>query len=353
MPILFEFVPMGFVAKPEIGKVYVDVGNAFCPGVLDHHHADAPDACTAILVLNHPSFVMEQVVEGKLKVIPHEYPDLDAITGAYFARMHFESIEVKSYHHDWAEYTCRVDQGFTTLDPQQSVTPYSLFMMIMFQVRRAGSCDVHKVSLAMLESGFAFLDTIFAWLDQGGSLDNPSDLLGMNVFSTERELISNDMNKYQEDMERAELVRYELPNKSGCGQQEVSGLWIEKPKSALFKSWARGDKNRAKNDCGFIFLGIQVSDQRFVLSTDPNSDVYLKGLGDLLEQAETEKRKTLGLERVGENRPGYGSSDPWYDGRSPLHHYTIIDSPKAGTVMRFEEVKKLTVSYIGMGESNV
>ncbi|RMD60239.1 MAG: hypothetical protein D6824_09825, partial [Planctomycetota bacterium] len=79
---------MGYVATPEAGKVYVDVGNAFCPGVLDHHHPDAPDACTAALALHHPEYVRSQISGDRLTIIPHEYPDLDAITAAWFVRMH-------------------------------------------------------------------------------------------------------------------------------------------------------------------------------------------------------------------------------------------------------------------------
>jgi len=73
--------------------------------------------------------------------------------------------------------------------------------------------------------------------------------------------------------------------------------------------------------------------------------VYLKGLGDLLEKAEQEKRKALGSEIQGENRPGYNSPDPWYDGRSPLHNYTIIDSPRMGTVLQMIEIQKIVSDY--------
>ena len=77
----------------------------------------------------------------------------------------------------------------------------------------------------------------------------------------------------------------------------------------LHPSWAIGDAARAGNDVGFIFLGFQVSDNRFILSVSPHSDVYLKGLGDVLEKAEVEKSKALGLEIKSENRRGYDSPD--------------------------------------------
>jgi len=225
---------MGFVAKPEAGKVYVDVGNAFCSGILDHHHPGAPNACTAMLVLNHPDFVREQVIDGKLTVIPHEFPDLDAITGAYFARMYFEDFEIKPCHHDWAEYVCRVDQGFTSLDSLQPVTPYSLFMMRMFQVRNAVSGDAHKVSLAMLEAGFNFLDIVFSWLKGGASLEQPKSLVSLDVFANEIKALQADLALYQQDIQQAEMMSCKLPKKDGQGLREAAGLWMEKPKSSLF-----------------------------------------------------------------------------------------------------------------------
>jgi len=345
MKLSYYFVPMGFVATPELGKVYVDVGNAFCAGVLDHHHPDAPDACTAMLVLNHPEYVTNQVVNGNLTIIPHQYPDLDAVTGAYFAGMHVQGDAIEPMHHDWAEYACRVDQGFTTLTPQQPMTPYSLFMMRMHLLREQLPDDDQLASRMILDAGFDFLDVLFANLQSGGKL---SDLhLGelSHVLAPEIEAIQHDLSLYQQDIQRANIFACELPLSNGKGTKEVAGLWIEKPASSMFKSWARGDAKLAGNDEGFVFLGIQVSDSRFILSVDPSSGVYLKGLGDLIEQAETEKRKELGEERVGENRPGYASPDPWYDGRSPLHNYTIIDSPRVGTVLSSKEVRDVFHQY--------
>jgi len=127
--------------------------------------------------------------------------------------------------------------------------------------------------------------------------------------------------------------------------ETVAGLWLKKPASSMFKSWARGDMDNAGNEQGFVLLCIQMSEHRFILSVDPSSGVYLNGLGDLIEQVENEKRQALGMVRQGENRPGYDSPDPWYDGRSPLHNYTIIDSPRVGTVLSFKEVRDIFRQY--------
>jgi len=351
MNISYDFVPMGYVATPEQGKVYVDVGNAFCPGVLDHHHPDASDACTAELVMNHPECVLSQFVDGYLTIIPHEYPDLDAVTGAYFAKMHTNGYPVEKMHHQWAKYVRRVDQGFTTLDVEQSVSPYSLFMMRMRSVQEEmQGGDIHSVSMRMLEAGIELLDIFFTWFKKGGSLQNSDELANMEMFAPEIASILNDLKKYQQDILRADIFNCTVLKKEGSGSEEVMGLWLENPESLMFKSWARGDVKSSGKEQGFVFLGVQISEHRFILSVDPSSGTCLKGLGDKLEQAEVKKRKLLGLERTGEKRPGYDSPDPWYDGRSPLHSYTVIDSPKVGTVLNSDEVKITLKGYLCMGE---
>ncbi|RME58761.1 hypothetical protein D6779_05785, partial [Candidatus Parcubacteria bacterium] len=277
-----------------------------------------------------------QISGDRLTIIPHEYPDLDAITAAWFVRMHALEERVRKTHQLWAEYVCRIDQGHTTLNPSQPVTPYSLFMMRMHQLR-----NERTTSKGMLLAGFEFLEKVLGWMEQGGDPSSPDADALTRLFPAEAKAVVEDLALYNQDLKRAEKLECTLPIKNGSGSRKVPGLWIEKPESAMFKSWARGDRERAGNDHGFVFLGVQVGDQRFILSVDPASDVYLKGLGAALEEAEVVKRKKLGLERVGENRPGYDSPDPWYDGRSPLHNYTIIDSPRCGTVLRAEEVRQL------------
>jgi len=342
----FDFVQAGTVVQPELGKVYVDVGNAFYPGVLDHHHPDAPDACTAMLVLNHPDYVICQIVDDQLTIIPHQYPDLDAVTGAYFAAMHAQGLPAKPMHQDWAQYVCRVDQGHTTLNPECPVTPYSVFMMRIHLLHPELSQDSVEVSQRMLDAGFNFLDELFDWMESGGQLGEPAAFASLNTFEPERAALQQDLHAYQRDIQRAETLSCTLPRKDGLGRESVVGLWLQKPESALFKSWARGDAKAAGNGQGFVFLSIQLSDSRFILSVDPASDVYLKGLGDALEKMETHKRKTLGMERQGDNRPGYDSPDPWYDGRSPLHNYTIIDAPRAGTVQEWLEVREIFSTWV-------
>ena len=87
------------------------------------------------------------------------------------------------------------------------------------------------------------------------------------------------------------------------------------------------------------YLVYCVAEDRIVISVDPEANLSLKGLGEALERTETQKRAALGRPRHGAfPRPGYRSSDPSYDGRNPIHDYTIVYSPRNGTIMTFEEV---------------
>ena len=83
----FEFVPAGTTAEPAPGRLFVDVGNGFGPGLLDHHAPGTPGTCSAQLALQHPRHVSSQVgASRQMTIVTHKYPDMDAISGVYFAR---------------------------------------------------------------------------------------------------------------------------------------------------------------------------------------------------------------------------------------------------------------------------
>jgi hypothetical protein len=124
--------------------------------------------------------------------------------------------------------------------------------------------------------------------------------------------------------------------------EPVEGLWLDHPQSLIFKLWVRTDPN-APGGRGYPFLAVdwsQPDKNRFVISVDPESGTDLKGLGELLETAEEKKRTTLGLQRPPEpRRYPTNNSDPWYFGWG--HAYTIIDSPREGTVLAGDEVREI------------
>jgi hypothetical protein len=104
------------------------------------------------------------------------------------------------------------------------------------------------------------------------------------------------------------------------------------------------------NHRGFSLQVVNLADQRFIIRLDPAFLHQLRGLGELLEQRETEKRQAWGQERQGPPRPGYGPPDPWYDGRG--HNYTIVDSPGEGTMLTWGEVKEIFRMWADLAKAN-
>ena len=158
-------------------------------------------------------------------------------------------------------------------------------------------------------------------------------------FAKERRLIEVDQALYQEDLS----LRSRTYSARVRGLPEpAEGLWLDHPQSLLFKFWSRNDPN-APSGRGYHFLAVDWSSpgrNRFVISVDPESGADLKGLGESLETEEERKRKTLGMERPVEPvRYPSNNSDPWYFGWG--HGYTIIDSPREGTVLAGEEVRAM------------
>jgi hypothetical protein len=333
----FSFIAPGSSVRPQKGMVYVDVGNDFVAGVLDHHHPDAPNFCATRLALDYPEFIQSQVLSGKpLTIVTHLQPDLDAIGAVWIAMCHLHAKRLAKPEQLIADYICAVDRGYTDLNPDQPLSFYAIFVMKISRENSACRSSQGK-SLLALNAGLDLLNTCRKQLNSSYDLEDPEWILSLQGVESEVRCIHADLALYQNDIRSVETFDCCLPRKEGKGAETVPGLWITEPSSSLFKSWARGDAKYSGGE-GFVFTAIQYSPRRTVISVSPESNVFLKGLGDLLENAETEKRRTLNLVRQGKNRRGYDSPDPWYDGRSPLHGYTIIDSPREGSILSREEI---------------
>jgi hypothetical protein len=153
--------------------------------------------------------------------------------------------------------------------------------------------------------------------------------------------VRDDYQHYLHDLAAGRVRTLAIPAMDGRGLQPISLLTVRDPTSALFKVWARQDRRHAPDGHGFVMTSVQYGEHRFVVSVDPAAGVWLRGLGAALDRAETVKRARLGQPRTGPIRPGYDNADPWYDGRAAIHNYTIIDAPRAGTVLTGAEVAAL------------
>ena len=62
----FHFVGPGSVVAPTRDAVYLDVGGALCPGVIDQHQDGTLGRSTAELVVRHPELVYRHLMDGWL-----------------------------------------------------------------------------------------------------------------------------------------------------------------------------------------------------------------------------------------------------------------------------------------------
>lgn len=352
-----SFVSYGSFLNPEPGKLALDVGNRLCPGVIDHHQPGAGDKCAVSLMLRHPGYVLDHLKDvplEKVTLLLHVSPDLDAVTSAFFAHHLLSEGRFPKFAERIAAYVRDVDRGICFRHPGVVVTAYSLFAGRCEMIRQQGAEEkwsLEKTYRAMTECGFALWEYLISVMDERTDLHYLSDLKLPPPFQEARRLIEQDYALYLEDLEKSRQTKFRIPEKEGDRRCEVDTLISHDPQSLLFRSWGRGDNRHSPGGKGFVMLVINYGNERYVISTDPQSPFYLKGLGDRLETAEVGKRKRLGQERRGAPRPGYASPDPWYDGRNPLHNYTIVDTPRNGTVLTWEEVLGVVEGYGRVGDT--
>ncbi len=142
-------------------------------------------------------------------------------------------------------------------------------------------------------------------------------------FEAERQYLQTDRLVYERDRDAGERWRMQLPGEV----TPIPALLLRRPRSALFKFWARSDSS-APGGKGFRFLAIWTGAKgpyEWVFSTDPLDRRPLDGLARAL-QAEEEK---LDPERA--------AADPWYDGQR--HGYTLVASPRLGTGLATARVR--------------
>ena len=346
-----SFVPYGSILSPEAGKLAVDVGNCLLPGVIDHHQPGAEEECATSLVLQYPHFVLDHL-KGRhienITIITHVSPDLDAVTAAFFAYSHLTHGYFPPYSESISEYVRDVDMGICFRHSGVVITVYSVFTALCELIRleaKNKKWPKEETYRIRTERGFSLWEYVISVMDEHTDLHDSKIFELPHPFQDARDLVTKDYALYMEDLKKSKQIQLAIPRKDGSGSGKVDALLTVDPKSLLFRSWARGDSRHSAGGKGFVALAVNYNHERYIISVDPQSPYYLKGLGDLLEEAEVGKRAALGKERRGEPRPGYGSPDPWYDGRNPLHNYTIVDTPRGGTVLDWEEIQEIIKQY--------
>ena len=382
-PIRHRFVPPGTVADPAApDEIWLDVGNRLGDGVFDHHQPRAPARCTAALVLAGAEAIRARVADlppgAPLTLVTHTDPDTDAVTAAWLVERLLAGDLPRPAADTWAEAVCAIDRGETRLDPVDPITPYAAMLARLYlaglesesesesdsgsesgeavavatpdtgSVSTPGARDDrHDRARAALAGGMELVAWLVTRLDQGVGLDRLGEAIAAAPeLAPEIALIRADHAAYLRDRARAETLTLAIPRADGTGSERVPGLWLEAPESLLFKAWARGDTQGARDPRGFVFTAVLLPPARAILSVQPGLGLWLRGLGEALERAETRERQRQGCPRTGPPRPGYGGPDPWYDGRSPLHGYTIVDAPHGGSVLSPAEIRDVLNAWL-------
>ncbi len=147
------------------------------------------------------------------------------------------------------------------------------------------------------------------------------------IFAEEREFLRNDRAVYGEDVrQRGRRYRMTFPGEAG----ESAALYLDHPRSILFKLWTRGDAD-APGGARYALLIVRFGDSDWRISTDPVQRRSLKDLAVRLQQAERQKLRAA------------AGDDPWFDG-VPFNH-TMIAAPRRGTRLSEEEVLKVVTFW--------
>ncbi len=347
LPYWVDFVTMGFAASPEPGVVYIDTGSSGEPGIIDHHfeNSRAQSACELLmrqpeLLLGHLRGIPSSQIEFRL----HQKPDLDCAATFYAACELLRKNPRLKLLEKLAGYVSRVDQGMIPSSGHLTDSLYCIFAAHQTLVERQHGSGL--TDLMLLEAQLRVIDAALYLMERHRRAVDPARIFRFEPgwFTAERRLIHEDRALYLEDLRlRSRTYKARVRGLT----EPVEGLWLDHPQSLIFKLWARTDPN-APGGRGYPFLTVDWSrpgKNRFVISVSPESGTDLQGLGELLEAVEEEKRRSLGLARpIEPRRYPTGNSDPWYFGWG--HAYTIIDSPREGTVLTGEEVRAIHAGWL-------
>jgi len=332
--IIYQFVPYGQQLKPQKDTLILDVGMKTAPGVIDHHHPQAEKECTASLIAKYPYLVLDHIYpEGRsqknkanpLFIVTHRFPDFDAVASIFLALKLLETEKIDCWSEKIASYTKMVDSALLPKEIDLSSTPYSILRALFKKIR--GS-EV-QVNLARIKEGLKFMNFLYTKAAEGYDIfQNRLLFSGIQNYEKAMREAEDDYLDYLFDLKRSPKIKIFLPLISGQEGKEVDGLIVKNPRSYLLKEWARRDKQNPSLKQGFSFLMTNIRNKRYILGVDPEQGIYLRGLGDLLNQKEEAKRKNLG------RRLDYR----WYDGNCPFFNYRIIDSPLDGSSLNHQEI---------------
>lgn len=376
--IRWGFIGLGEQAPSSLlhgDRVYLDVGNRLAVGCLDHHQAEGEVSSTR-LILQYPEYLSQAIKPWRRPADPftillHQHPDLDAVMCGYLARFLLTTGEFPARAEKLADYLDQIDRGAVGMTQER---PFSLYAAYLQLVHRLTLCEwdsPDEVWEACVEDGCRIGEYVLKQLEQ-----ESDRVVDIDAFKTprlfrkqDRQEVLSDIERYQRKLSdsdnQARQVVLELPLQSGMDTKSVPFLFIsnvqrgdDSQRCIFFKDWARTDTKRCPNTNGYVGLMVYQDEtpstpRRVIISVRPEDGVSLNGLAELLDRAESNRRRAVfgnddrvvdpSTQKTKIARKGYGNSDPWYDGRG--HSFTIIDTPRSGTLLTLKEVEEIVLQF--------
>jgi len=231
----FSFLNHGKVlSSPPPNALYLDVGNRFCRGILDHHQWQRKQKDREI-IRNHSAASMvyrfpekmPEVGEGEklttIEIYLPKRPGFDAVTATYLAVYYLSKNHFPMGAQFITDYARMQDEGNTPyVDKYPLSTSPSAILYIanaicrkfLLQSKENNNIDNDQiVDNLMLINGLAVLEHLFAEfhrskLDENATLNNFNNLIHKRFQHKEFKLftdaIKSDYLKYLDDVKRAE-----------------------------------------------------------------------------------------------------------------------------------------------------
>ncbi len=394
----YTYIDMGSIAGTSKGleikknRVFLDVGNGLFTGVIDHHQmVQGISAKGSVfrsatkLVTIYPEYILKNLSDdvSEVEIILHNEPDFDCFGATYLVKYLIEYDIFPEGYEEFAEYVDAVDAGTIKIqnDNYKEIfaVAYSIKQVLAENVRTGivdNKVEGFDFKNEVMKKWFALFDLMVKWTIKHKTYT----LIGADIFENGSDFIEeiaflkSDFSLYQEDLNNKdfyEIVRIKLPQIDSTSNRlfEVEGLVYNKtPQCCLTKLWARVDSEHSSgNGFAFTFIPTKINDKikisndredykinKTIISVDPNSGYSLYGLAIELEKQEVIKEKEIFskdqtlMRNRSARRPGFTESwctndDPWYDGRN--FKYTIVDSPRRGSILSIEEIKSIVLNF--------
>ena len=343
----FKKVSSSFLVEPSVGTIYCDLGGKLTAGIIDPHgrgHQSATAAVAAMphLVLNHLLGPLNQAFNSGQKIHCEQLEFTFAVS-----RNHWDGLccfvlcdhlvrtgKMPTWSQALVESANLVDHGKVVLAENQSTAPLLLFYALISKFNE----NVRDVII----NGSQLIKLVGSYQTDG--IENPF----LNPIPNQPEFLEflelgkyndEDLKIFKTDLDSADIFKVSLPSSDedsvSFEEKEIDCLmFLEPPSSRLFVHWSRFNDDYDLLVVPSANTAEPSTINRWTISVNPKSRLNLRRLGYMLEQEERKIRE----EDTRGGRPRWNdseysdNSDPWYDGRD--HDFTLVDSPRSGTLLR-------------------